>query len=536
MKNIELFKIFLKEDKTVIPKGDNAVIYTRVSHSSQEENTSLESQKRFCMQFAEKKGLNVIECFGGTYESAKTDDRKEFNKMMSYLKKSKNVSTVIVYSYERFSRSGMQGAKIAEDLLKKSGIVTLSVTQELDPRTVSGSFQQQIFFMFSKMDNEMRRDKTITGMRELVRKGVIPYTIPRGYTNANKGSRAIDQILKVNYEGELLKKAFEMKFQYNYSDAFICEKLKLQGYRIDARRIGEVFRNPFYCGIIISKLIPNEIIEGKHPVIVSKEKFLKINNIKTELTSQNSIRQKDHDNLPLKRFVKCGNCGTAMTGFLVKKKNIYYYKCRVNGCSSTKNSEDLHEVFGEFIESFKIDSKLIPKIKEILPKIYEKKFKSEIENQAIDKRRISEIQVKLDLLEERFVFNEINKEQFQKFSSKLESDKNELIMKSNRSIINSSNLKKCLDFALKICEKPYEIWQKSNIEQKIKFQTLLFPDGIEFHKKSDTVQTSRINSIFSSIPLFTGTLSANKKGETTLLNDFSLGVTSSGVKLFSIFS
>ena len=35
------------------------------------------------------------------------------------------------YSYKRFSRSGIAGASIADDLLKKYGVIALVTTQEL---------------------------------------------------------------------------------------------------------------------------------------------------------------------------------------------------------------------------------------------------------------------------------------------------------------------------------------------------------------------------------------------------------------------
>jgi len=107
MSNLSLFKGFSPKKDKRLSSGVNAVIYTRVSHHSQEDNTSLESQKKYCENFASRKGLNVVEYFGGTYESAKTDDRKEFNRMLSYVKRSKDITYVVVYSYERFSRTGI---------------------------------------------------------------------------------------------------------------------------------------------------------------------------------------------------------------------------------------------------------------------------------------------------------------------------------------------------------------------------------------------------------------------------------------------
>ena len=56
---------------------NKAVIYTRVSTKEQaENNASLNNQKKYCYDFADKKGLTIESYFGGTYESAKSDDRK----------------------------------------------------------------------------------------------------------------------------------------------------------------------------------------------------------------------------------------------------------------------------------------------------------------------------------------------------------------------------------------------------------------------------------------------------------------------------
>ncbi len=531
MSDLELFKSFIAKDKRKLPQGNNAIIYTRVSHSSQEDNTSLESQKKYCELFAQRKGLDVVAYFGGTYESAKTDDRKVFNRMLAYLKKTKTISTIIVYSYERFSRSGMHGAQIAEDLLKLNGIVTLAVTQELDPTTASGSFQQQIFFLFSKMDNEIRRDKTVTGMTELIRKGVVPYTIPRGYTNTNKGARAIDQKLEINQEGMFLKKAFEMKHHFNYSDALIVKKLKLLGYTIDPRRLGTVFRNPFYCGVIVSKLIPNEIIQGKHKALISKNIFLSINNIKSEKISPNSIRSNDSESLPLKRFLKCSVCNESLTGFIVKKKNIYYYKCRTNTCHSTRNASIMHQKFEEIIKEFTIDEDLVEPIKVKIKELFQSKFENKIEENSLIKRKIKEQENKVNLIEERFVLGEIDKDLFSKFSKKLKYEKEELEQQLSNSKINSSNLEKCIDFALKLCKNPFKIWSSGNLEQRKKLQTLMFPEGMKYDKKNDLVQTTRINEIFLKMLDISKVLKETKNGEPILKNQFSVGVTSSRFKL-----
>ncbi len=80
------------------------------------------------------------------------------------------ISYILVYSIDRFSRSGAEAISIASDL-KKKGITILAVTQPADTTTSMGSFQQSIQFIFSHFDNEQRREKCIAGMREQLLKG-----------------------------------------------------------------------------------------------------------------------------------------------------------------------------------------------------------------------------------------------------------------------------------------------------------------------------------------------------------------------------
>ena len=90
MSDISLFKTFAKGSHKAKTKGNNCVIYTRVSTKEQADNNlSLDTQKKACEMFAKKGSLEIMGYFGGTFESAKTDERKQFNNMLSFLKKSR---------------------------------------------------------------------------------------------------------------------------------------------------------------------------------------------------------------------------------------------------------------------------------------------------------------------------------------------------------------------------------------------------------------------------------------------------------------
>jgi site-specific DNA recombinase len=199
----------------------NAIVYTRVSTKEQADtNTSLTTQKKHCELYAKNNGYDIIAYFGGTHESAKSDDRREFKRMIKFAKQSNSVGYIIVYSYDRFSRTGSSASQITSDLLKY-GVQVKAVTQEVDTLTPSGKFQQNLFYMFSQFDNELRRDKTVTAMTELLRKGYWLWNPPRGYKNVNKHHKAVDSKIEITEEGQLLKKAFQWFIVGKYSNVQI---------------------------------------------------------------------------------------------------------------------------------------------------------------------------------------------------------------------------------------------------------------------------------------------------------------------------
>ncbi|MBT3302022.1 MAG: recombinase family protein [Bacteroidetes bacterium] len=512
MDKLDVFKSFAKQSNAqTINIDGKAVIYTRVSTKEQAEtNASLETQKKYCLEFASRKNIEVIESFGGTYESAKSDERIHFQKMLSFVKRKKDISYIIVYSYDRFSRTGANGAYISEQL-KKQGVVTLSATQEVDAMTAAGSFQQNLYYMFSQFDNELRRDKTVSGMKEKLRKGYWIGSIPRGYTNLNPG-RGNEQKIVINEDGKILRNAFIWKASEDLSHQEISKRLAKKGYHVAAKKLSDVFRNPFYCGVIVSSHIPGEVIDGKHEAFVSKEIFLKVNNLLNK-TGYGEKKNKDCKHLPLKKFVKSADCGTAYTGYLVKKKGLYYYKNNRIGSKENRNAKVMHEQFKELLCNYQIsDKKYLAPMKEIMYYTFKAEHEARIQEAQVQREKLIEINAKLDRLEERFVFEEITQIQYDKFKQKLEAEKHEIEENLHKDGFDLSNLEKAIDLALQYSLQLPQLWSSGDLEVKRSIQNMVFPVGILYDFKNGNYRTERINSIFSVIPSLSDKRKDIKKG------------------------
>jgi site-specific DNA recombinase len=470
----------------------NCVIYTRVSSKEQEEGYSLETQNRDCIAFAQKNTYNILGHFGGTYESAKTDERKEFNRMLQFIKRSKEkISYIIVYSIDRFSRSGANGIYIKEQL-KGEDIFILSVTQPVDATTSNGDFQQNIQMLFSHYDNQQRREKCMGGIKSALQEGQWVTKPPLGYDTiiVNKKREIV-----VNEKGKLLRKAFLWKAD-GLTIEQIREKLKAMGLDIYHQKLSQVFRNPFYCGLMAHSMLEGQLKEGKHEKLISQELFLKVNDL-LKANAQGYKIKSENDDVPLKNLLKCANCGGSMPGYIVKKKNIWYYKCRVKGCCNNKSAKQVHDKFVQgILGHMSLDPKYSDLVKEVMLRTYHRLTEATVDNTALLSQNLQTVEQKLERLEERFVLEEITAEQFARFGDKFRTERDGILAEMQKGGNKVSNPEECLNQVFEYCVNLPQTWASASFQEKQKIQKMIFPAGIAYDKKNDQCRTSKINWVF----------------------------------------
>lgn len=342
---------FAKGNTKVASTGNKCVIYTRVSTKDQADNNmSLTTQKKLCEQFCEKNNFEIIGYFGGTYESAKNDERKEFNNMLSFIKKSRvDISYIIVYSIDRFSRSGANAIYIKEQL-KKQGVAVQSVSQPIDTNTASGSLQQNIQLVFSEYDNQLRRDKCITGLKEAMLRGEWCQHAPIGYDHIKKNGK---KMIVPNEKAKWIKQVFEWKAIEGITNEEIITRLNKKGIKMYSQFLHKILKNPFYCGFLSHNLLEGKLVPGNHEPIVSQELFMRAHEIKSGNSGGYTISCAN-DNIPLKRFMKCEYCGCFMRGYLAYKNKKYYYKCNTKGCSNNMRADEIHKSFKKKLSKYNL--------------------------------------------------------------------------------------------------------------------------------------------------------------------------------------
>lgn len=507
--NFDILNKFAKGvDKT---KADgslqNAIIYTRVSTKEQmDTNKSLDWQKTSCEKYSSEKGFRILEYFGGTYESAKSDERKEFTRMLKYVKsKTKDkISYIIVYSFDRFSRTGENAIYISSEL-KKTGVDILSATQHIDLDSNAGKFQQNIHFLFNQYDNDMRKQKCVEGMRSKLKRGEWLGNCPIGYSYSKESKQ---QTVVITKKGPFIKKAFQMRASGS-THKEIISYLKKHEIVVYKQYLSKIFKNPFYLGYIAHNFLDGKVIKGNHPALISLELFEQVNGIR----KVNNVKQnKANDNLPLKGFVRDYATDEVFTGYLVKPKKLYYYKVNKIGIGVNRSQKMMHEKFNELLSTYSISAKFIAPLKKQLMLTWNTLKENHVGDKISQVKRLKAVEDKIQKIEERFAFGDIDKELFNKFHGNLKAEADSINKELKGNHFNLSNPEELITFALQLSSEGPSTWASGDFDQKQRLQELFFPPGIHFDAENNQYRTIEVNPIFSLIQRLSSDLEGNKKG------------------------
>jgi DNA invertase Pin-like site-specific DNA recombinase len=207
---------------------NDAVIYCRVSSKEQVQNLSLPTQRKGCLEYCQRQGWNAVKIFVEEGESAKTAERPEFQKMLTYCRENKGrVQYVVVYNLSRFSRNTYDHSAIRL-LLSGLKITLRSVTEPLDD-SPSGKLMENVLASFAQFDNDVRAERTKAGMKAALEKGRWPFKAPLGYKNI-----AINSIKNIEPDPEkspLIREAFELMATGCHSKHEVLEIVSQKGLK-----------------------------------------------------------------------------------------------------------------------------------------------------------------------------------------------------------------------------------------------------------------------------------------------------------------
>lgn len=506
MTNLKYFQKFVPK-KDIEEKANLFVwSYTRVSSKDQyDKNSSVDRQMEANLAYATAYKYEITEHFGGSYESGKSDwTRKEFKRLIEKVETSrKRPYAILVYKMSRFSRTGGNAIGLVNYLTEDLGVHLIEVCSGISTTTERGkaAIYESLFHAFK--ENLEKKEIVIPSMIASLKAGNLMGICPIGYDHYGRKVRderrfAFKQRIEINKDGELLKEAWQWKLSRMYSDAQIIAKLEARGLHISKQKLSQLWRNPFYCGILINKLIEQPVI-GNWPPLVSEEEFIRVQQILDRNPVANS-QNRVIDWRPLNRLLKCNDCGNFLVGYKNNQKNLNYYRClKCNGVSmnadTTPKSKKIgaHDLFVEFLKKFTIADTIIPLVKMQLTKLFNHYNEGTLNNDKVVRDRLEGFEKKLKDLKIRHGLGEIDSETYDLTFAHLSEQIAQTVKELNTLTRPILNLEKLISSSLKKLRNISRIWAFADLENKRRIQRILFPEGVFYCVKKHEYLTKKIN-------------------------------------------
>lgn len=472
--------------KAAVEGLSRAVIYCRVSTKEQTQNLSLETQQKQCRTYCKRQSMSVAEVFIEKGESAKTADRTEFKRMLAFLSEGKsNIQHVVVYSISRFARSTHDHLRV-RNLLQQHGITLRSVTEPFD-ETSTGKLMESILASFAQFDNDVRAERTVAGMQSAMHKGRWTFKPPLGYKSGTKeGPSLVPDEIRAPW----IKEGFRLIATGLYSQPQVLEILQKQGLRtltgkrVSTQTFSQTLRKTVYAGWITVKGW-GERKKGDFEPLVSQDTFDKVQAVLDGKRPTVTAYQRNHPNFPLRQFVKCGECGAPLTGSASTgraKKRYSYYHCHKKCCKTIRErKDDLERAFLHYLRRLQPKAEYLKLFNEIVLDVWKEKQQQCLTAAASLQSQVDDLNLKREMLEEAFLYKkEIDRQTYDRQKLKLEEALTFAEMDLRDAKASECDIEGVLEYAGMVISNAGKLWIEFNLEQKQRFQRVLFPDGLAF--------------------------------------------------------
>ncbi len=461
------------------------IIYYRVSTEDQAQfGVSLEQQRKNCIEYAERRGIEILKTFHDDGVSAKTIDRPSLKELLNYCEKNyRRIDCLIVYKVDRLSRNTNDYTSIL-CRLNKMKIQLISTSESAIDETPSGKLNGNMMAAFAQFDNDMKSERVSACMMEKIKQGVWCWKAPIGYVNTLDSQNHKIIALDVN-RSHLITWAFE-KFA---TGIYPLEEVRTmvnkkgltswRGKEISKQTMYKIINNKFYIGVMTTG---KEEYPGSHEKLTDEAIYYKCQSVLSGNSRGECISiNRACEAFPLRHFVLCAYCGRPLTGYFSTGKcggKYPYYGCYNKDCSSKKSiaKKGMEKDFVGYLKKITPKVTFLNSFKAVIIDVWQKKYQeiNQARNylaQKID--QLEEEKLKLIEMKKKELFNDEDfKMAFEKVKKEI-ADKQADIFGMK---LESFNVDQAVSYVFDFIATIPEFWEQATYQQQIKLQSLIFPE------------------------------------------------------------
>ena len=214
---------------------------------------------------------------------------------------------------------------------------------------------------------------------------------------------------------------------------------------------------------------------------------------------------------PLKRFLLCYNCNQAYRASAPLsgggKSHSARYHCPREGCLGTIKSlgaDVVHKLFSELLEEITPSDGALRLYKEILNRQALVQLGNLNKRLEVQRKKLSGLDGERVQALRNANNGELNADEKAELLAGIEADKVEVL--DNISKLEEQQLAKqsAIEYALNFMHDVKKLWQDADPDLKLRFQKMIFPDGLTFNTTTRSFGTLQISPLYRYAP--------NKKG------------------------
>ncbi len=393
----------------------NIVAYCRVSTDKEDQLNSLQTQKEFFSEYAEKNNATLVHVYADEgISGTKIKNRKQFLQLLRDAEKGL-FDMVVVKDISRFARNTVDLLQSVRQL-KALNIETTFLTANM---TVLGQseFVLTVFGALAQEESANMSKRVKFGKRANAEKGRVPNLV-YGYDKVSGDYFN----LEINEKESLnVKQIYKWYIEDGYGAASIANMLNERGFK--TKRNCNFSQNAI-CRILTNEIYIGKIINGKQEVkdfltgtrekkgeedwLVTDRKDLRIIEPEQFEQAQKIMKgrhkafhinhERQSNKYPFSTLIKCKECGWSFRRTVRTYKNTYIrWVCsgrNGRGADSCPNAvtvdeeELLSALEGHFAQMIKDKDRIMAKVS----KEFVKKYKSEDENRELERSLNKDLQ------------------------------------------------------------------------------------------------------------------------------------------------
>lgn len=512
-------------------KGKRAIIYTRVSSDEQaEKGFSLPYQEEQLRKYCASRELIIIAHYREDY-SAKTFDRPEFNKLMSYCKRNPgDVDLLLFINWSRFGRNAGEAYSVIKQL-DKLGIEPQAIEQPLDLKVPENKMMLAFYLASPEVENDRRSLNVKAGIYRAKKEGRWTTLAPVGYKNIRtEDGKAL---IIPDKDAHLIRAAFNEFASGAYAVEELRQKLVAKGLKCERSRFPELLRNKAYISKIFVPAYKDEpgfYAQGIHEPLISESLFFQVQDILEGRAPNRPTKNTLREQLPLRGFLECIKCGKTLSGSASRGNGgrYFYYHCTC-GCNERFRAEEANSSFIEYLKDIRPHPSILELNYEILLDEFESKIK-------VDKGELRKIEEEIEKNSRRLqnaqhlmLDAEITPLEYKSIKLKIEESNDELIRKRANLSSNQEDFRKYLRYGATIIRNLDERYETASLSEKQLIIGSVFPEKLIYENKS--FRTKRMNEAIALMCMNHNDLAEKKSGRS---KNFSLSSTQVGAARFEL--